>query len=187
MKSYWLIYFLGFFISSPAQGQDDGFTNKVQADNITKDGAKQGRWIEYYDADERLTLDTANALTYTLTVYRSGAPEGIVRNYKKNGALRWKLRFISGKADGILESYYDNGKLRNKIPFKKGKQDGTGIIYYEDGVVQKETTYTNGVINGTDKTYYPSGKIKNYASYVNGKLLVEKNYDEAGAEIKKSK
>ncbi len=89
---------------------DSGFTNKAEAKNVTINGLKDGKWMEYYNLETKTsnsnpyettinvpTADT-NAMYYDLGVYKAGKLNGVVRYYenKSNKYMFWHY-FINGK------------------------------------------------------------------------------------------
>jgi hypothetical protein len=83
-----LILFL--FVTLSAFGQTDtGFTNKAEAKNLMVNGMKEGKWIEYIDADNLVTTNKQKAQCYRLIVYKNDVAYGKVREYTKDGKLNW--------------------------------------------------------------------------------------------------
>jgi antitoxin component YwqK of YwqJK toxin-antitoxin module len=99
MKTF-LILFLSFSITVNAMGQilpSTGFTNKAEATNQKINGLKEGKWIEYFELKNGAKVETKNknAPIYRLTVYRGGKPDGVVREYYKNGELCNETLYLS--------------------------------------------------------------------------------------------
>ncbi len=72
----------------PPPRPNPGFTCKSEAHNLTSNGLKVGKWLEYLDELENVITDTTKisdtglvAKYYRLTYYNRGAPEGVVRYY----------------------------------------------------------------------------------------------------------
>ncbi len=137
---------------------DSGFTNKAEAKNLMVNGLKEGKWVEYFDADEE--GQGINTHYYILTVYKAGNKYGIEKCYDSNGILLRKYLYENGEKNGVAKGYYESGKLYWEATFKDGK------------------------INGLHKTYYSNGKLKCVKVYSNSSLISTKNFDENGNEIK---
>ena len=73
-------------------------------------------------------------------------PEGIVKAYYPNGALKSKIEFKKGLGNGIYETYYENGKLFEKTIMKDGKPDGKYEVYGPDGKLEESVFYKNGEV-----------------------------------------
>jgi len=174
---------------------DSGFTNKAEAKNLTVNGLKEGKWLEYvkcvllYPNESDITHDTNLACSYRLVFYKSGKPCGIIRTYYMNGKLLDEKTFTKGKVNGIERGYYINGVLQSETPYNMGIENGIRKTYYENGKIESETPFTHGHINGIDKEYYENGNLeyeyprthsmnngilKEY--YEDGKLKTESQY-----------
>jgi antitoxin component YwqK of YwqJK toxin-antitoxin module len=98
-------------------------------------------------------------------------PDGIVKEYHKNGKLRREDNYKDGKLDGICKTYHENGKLWIEWNYKDGKlMNAICKIYYENGKLWVEWNYKDGKRNGISKEYYKNGKLKNEWNYKDGKL-----------------
>ena len=73
-------------------------------------------------------------------------PEGIVKAYYPNGALKSKIEFKKGLGNGIYETYYENGKLFEKTIMKDGKPDAKYEVYGPDGKLEESVFYKNGEV-----------------------------------------
>ena len=166
-----LILILSLSFTLTAFGQDytdSSFTNKAEAKNLTVNSLKEGKWLEYIGYDDTLGAPYEEDVTgtnkpyiyYRLTVYKTGKPSGIVRQYYKDGVLKKETPFINGRIEGIEKTYYDNGKLYS------------------------ETPYTSSQINGDVKEYYMSGRLLRVITYSYGIQRQTKKYDDNGNEIK---
>lgn len=159
MKAF-LILILSFSFALATFGQDypdSGFTNKAEAQNLTINGVREGKWIEYnYAEDEQDNIDTTKVTGYSLIVYKKGKIVGIVREYLINGKLVGEAPYVNGKLNGIVKTYYDNGQLYTLDTYTDSIQNGISKGYYKDGKLYYETTYTNGN-EGTFKSYDSTG------------------------------
>ena len=159
MKAF-LIALLSFALSFSVYGQDypnSGFTNKAEAKNLTINGLKEGKWIEYnYAENEQDNIDTNKVTDYNLIVYKKGKIIGIVRDYLINGKLVGEAPYVNGKLNGIVKTYYDNGQLYTLDIYTDSVKNGISKGYYKDGKLYYETIYTNGN-EGTFKSYDKNG------------------------------
>ena len=83
-------------------------------------------------------------------------PEGIVKAYYPNGALKSKIEFKKGLGNGIYETYYENGKLFERTTLKNGKPDGKYEVYGPDGKLEESVFYKNGEVVNKQRKYIPS-------------------------------
>jgi antitoxin component YwqK of YwqJK toxin-antitoxin module len=150
-----------------AQYPDSGFTNKAEANNMTVNGLKEGKWIEYYRHDDP---DTPRAATYELIVYRRDTPVGIVRLYLLDGGnLIATMPYLNGKINGVVNDYNNLGKVNEEETYVNGLLNGLTKEYYEPGKLESVTMYKDGKMNGERKEYYKSGKLFKEAKYSDGK------------------
>jgi|GEM_PF-803524 antitoxin component YwqK of YwqJK toxin-antitoxin module len=204
-----LILILSLSLILTALGQapiDSGFTNKAEAKNITINGLKDGKWMEYLDKMYMPTTDTLHlAQHYQLAFYRNGLLSGIVRKYNLNGKLEMTVPYtdgnqigmikyyyesgelseetpvINGKINGVEKCYYENGKLKSESSHTDDIEIGTRKVYYETGVLKAEYPYSQGKVNGVSKGYYENGKIRYETPYVNDSVIgIAKHYYESG-------
>jgi hypothetical protein len=116
-------------------GQDhptSGLTNMAEAKNLTVNGLKEGKWIEYFGEENDLVVktDKKHSTGYTLTIYKADKVCGAQQFYV-DGKLTTEI-IHTGKGQSIYKSYYPSGKLMS------------------------ETTYNNGVLLAT-KNYDENG------------------------------
>jgi antitoxin component YwqK of YwqJK toxin-antitoxin module len=106
---HFLILILFLFV---ACNNEQGFTNKAEAKNELVNGVKEGKWVEYLvpcPDGMMITNDTTMYFFCKLTFYKTGKPQGIVREYYKNGKLFSATAYTNGKA-GVSIFYDENGK-----------------------------------------------------------------------------
>jgi antitoxin component YwqK of YwqJK toxin-antitoxin module len=186
---------LVFSSSLVSAQQDSSFIHKSEARNITVNGLKEGKWLEYLDENEKVITDTTTitdtsnvAVYYRLTVYRSGIPNGIVKYYYKfsdgpNPILYREIPYTNGKINGVYKNYFSSGALRSEYPYHNGVINGVEKEYWDADVIKAETPVVNGKINGLAKFYDENGKLKSTTKYVNDKAGITKEFDENGKEI----
>ena len=182
MKVLLILILSLFTLSAFAQEYpDSGFTNKAEAKNLTVNGLKEGKWVEYADDSNLGTSDT-NAPYYMLIVYMKGKPRGKLLEYYKSGKLYIESPLlVNDNLNGVAKEYYENGHLKEETPYINDKRNGVEKEYYESGILKRETPYNNGKTNGIEKIYYESGKLKGEAPFKNDKESgVEKQYYENG-------
>lgn len=183
----------------------NGFTNKDEAKNQLVNGLKNGKWIEYRDANFNYISSIENAAYYNLNIYKAGLKinkswgyyisgelfsestfingkiNGVSKNYYKNGVLKVETSFVNGMANGTNTEYYESGKLLRISNFVNDKENGTTKTYYENGTLKAEKTWINGVKNGLNKEYYQNGQISIEKTYDNDQLNgIVKEYYESG-------
>lgn len=98
----------------------------------------------YYENGNLIT--EANLVNEKIGEFTKSYPEGIVKAYYSNGALKSKIEFEKGLANGIYETYYENGKLFEKATMKNGVPDGKYELYSPDGNLEESNVYKNGEI-----------------------------------------
>ena len=133
-----------------------------------------------------------------VATYKNGIPEGVRREYNKQGQIEKSYVFHNGKiiAEGILtdagrkeghwKEYYDDGNLKSEGAYKNDNKTGKWNYYYPNGQLQETGIYQNGKPEGKWKWYYPSGKLLREMSYYNGLPDGEEvEYDQEGKVILK--
>ena len=98
----------------------------------------------YYENGNLIT--EANLVNEKMGELTKTYPEGIVKDYYSNGALKSKIEFKKGFGNGIYETYYENGKLFEKTTMKNGKPDGKYEVYGPDGKLEESVFYKNGEV-----------------------------------------
>ena len=134
---------------------------------------------------------------------KAEVPNGVVKEYYKDGTLHAEIEYEDGKLNGIFRTYYESGKRRaemyhiNDVPqwhksyyesgelmgegyYINGKREAMEREYYESGKVKGEFPYKNGLMHGVGNYYYESGKVESEQFYENDELQYIKRYDEDG-------
>ena len=166
---------------------DSGFTNKAEAKNIMVNGLKEGSWLEYF-SDNYTPLkvaDSDGAAYYTLTIYKTGKAEGIVREYFGTGNICSETRYVHGKKNGVKKDFYSSGAIFTTTPYTNDSINGMYKEYYRSGKLKGEVPYVYGKKNGLMKYYYETGNPLLETVYTNGVEYTSKQYDQNGKEIKK--
>ncbi len=173
MKPF-LIILICLFTTLTAYGQqpeypDSGFTNKTEAKNLTVNGLKEGKWVEYLGDDDSTNTIDSTATYFRLVIYKSGKYDGIVRDY---------FNFVGTGADGV------DGDIYCECTYIKGEKNGICRIYNKNHSLRDEIPYTDNYVNGIMKEYFENGGIRNETRYTNGRKRAIKSFDENGNEIK---
>jgi antitoxin component YwqK of YwqJK toxin-antitoxin module len=87
-----------------------------------EDGKRHGRWIEYYDEEEKIVSSELN--------YKHGFQDGICKFYHPNGKLRLKWRYYKNRIRA--KYFYEDGKLEQK-GWSKIEYGGEATHYYWHG------------------------------------------------------
>jgi len=184
---------------------DSGFTNKADAKNKMVNGAKDGKWVEYFKVSDKLEVETSStdAPIFRLTVYNAGKPVGMVHEYYKDGKLKRETPYSNGDVNGVEMEFAENGQL--VVIDTLVNDQGNGVIrtYYGNGKIKKEYHFTKdrmlveaklcapglincvyAAINGTIETYYSTGVLKSETSCIDGKNGMTRVFDKNGNEIK---
>src|ERR1700749_3333052 len=94
MKPLTILFLLFSIVAFGQQPEypDSGFTNKTEAKNLTINGLKEGKWIEYVDFQDSVLLDqNLSPNYYRLIVYKYGKPLGISRAYFISNKLKNRM------------------------------------------------------------------------------------------------
>jgi len=111
--------------------------------------------------------------------YKNGKKEGVAKLYNSKGVVRGEFNFKKGIQDGLSKTYYDTGELLKEITFKNGKLEGVNREYAKDGTLLFEAYFKDDKQDGTTTVYDPKGG-KTVSVYDKGKLVSEKHYDANG-------
>jgi len=193
--------FLLFFLCGVAvfAQVDNGFTHKAEAKNLTVNGLKEGKWIEYESEEGIITYDSSSiasgvgsvdstgnpvgiATHYWLKVYKADKANGVARKYSLKGALESEVPYVNDTVMGIEKQYFDNGKLSHAFAYTAhGRENGVEKEYYESGLLKSEKPIVNDTIVGIWKTYSEEGKIALETPYERGEQNgIEKYYNDSG-------
>jgi antitoxin component YwqK of YwqJK toxin-antitoxin module len=157
-----LILFSCISFSAKAQ---IGFTDKNEATNQYKDSLKEGKWIEYSNADMKPTTKDS-AVTYRLVIYSKDTAVGMTRRYSaKDNILLAEAPYFEGKRNGMVKSFYPSGALKTETPFANDKINGMQKQFYENQKLQWAIPYSNGKMEGLAKEYYPNDSLQGTVPY----------------------
>jgi hypothetical protein len=156
MKAF-LILILSLSFTLTAIGQDypdSGFTNKAEAKNLTVNGLKEGKWVEYYE----------NGKIETESSYKNGLRNGVRKFYNESGILLHETPFLDDTINGIEKEYYDSGKIKNEIQYTNGLKVSTK--YYNENGNSIVTSYNDSPLDNPKninyKELYGKWKVTNY-------------------------
>jgi uncharacterized protein len=192
----------------------------VKVEGIYKDDKKNGYFKEYTengdlvsvskyvmdikqeDAEEITKLDVLNEYypdgkLKASGTYRNGVPEGIRREYGKDGTIEksyiYKSGYIigegivteAGSREGHWKEFYSNGTLKGEGDYKDDKRVGEWIFYYPDGNKEEIGKFTNsGKKTGIWKWFFEDGQLKIEEGYKNDLLDgLHTEYDETGKVV----
>lgn len=111
-------------------------------------------------------------------------PNGVYREYAKDGAVALETFCADGKRHGESVRYYPDGKLLRQEPYINGQLDGVVREYYPNGFIKAEEQYREGKLNGWQYHYHESGQLSFEQEYTEGKPKAKpQHYDEKGGTI----
>ena len=119
--------------------------------------------------------------------YIKNRPQGPEISYFKNGKVAFKANYQDGKLEGQYEKYYEGGQLREQGSFARRKLNGLQTMYYETGEKRLQQEYKSGMIEGISKTYDKKGNLGTESLWQNGKLISAKVFDKNGNLISANK
>lgn len=83
--------------------------------------------------------------------------------------------------DGIAKEYYRNGKLKAEINLKNGLLNGPMKKYSESGYLKSAINYRNGIRHGETKIYWENTNVVSLIdTYEDGRIVDKKVYDVSG-------
>lgn len=147
------------------------------------------KWIEgekQEDAVELVKLEVLkdyypDGSVKTLQTYRNGIPQGVRREYDKDGNIVAGYLYEDGQKvaegitredgvrDGPWTEFYSNGQLRAEGKYLDGLKVGEWVYYHPNGKVEQTGTYDEkGRLQGQWVWYYPSGEVLREEQYING-------------------
>ncbi len=152
---------------------DSGFTDIAEAKNVTVNGVKQGKWVEFVDNFDRPVSSEKDAVYNHLIIYKDGLPVGLLRKYDRGTKqLFCTIPYSNGKRNGIMKKYYYyNRGVKSEIPFINDTVFGIVKDYYETtGRMKCETPYVGNLMNGLQKSYHPDGlTVSSEVTFASGK------------------
>ena len=117
----------------------------------------------------------------TIGSYKDGKPEGVRREYARDGKIVdsyiMHLGVIvghgiidkSGKRQSSWKLFYDNGRVKAEGSYKNDIKIGKWKYYYDNGTLEQEGAYDKiGSYTGIWNWYYKNGKLRVKEEYFEG-------------------
>ena len=79
-------------------------------------------------------------------------------DYRGEGQLWHREKYIDGKLNGLSEEYHSNGQLQFKENYVDGKSNGAREYYYENGQLKTKGNIKDGKFVGLVERYDENGK-----------------------------
>ncbi|MBT3756454.1 MAG: hypothetical protein HOD64_05140 [Candidatus Cloacimonetes bacterium] len=139
-----------------------------QPDKLNENGNKQGKWITFMWANFKKCNLAEDATYYRIAEYEDGVPQGIVRDYHKDGTLQFEGKMISEFPSVYAGKIriYNHGKLKEEREYFDKEKNGLEEVWDNDILIRKGN-YENGLHIGF---WIETIKNKRYeGEYVNGK------------------
>lgn len=125
--------------------------------------------VRYYSGDEEISRELYDEKGILLR--RSGKiPDGLVKEYYGDGAVRRTIDFKNGIAHGKGIDYYPSGEVFEESCFSQGQLHGLNKLYRRDGALWTEAVYRHGRLHGVVASYHDNGNTEARAEYKNGNL-----------------
>ena len=149
----WIFYFQngkvakkGVYKNSLPDGKwvvnnEDGTPSRVE---IYKDGKPHGKWTLYHAAGKEGAEKDGAGKVLREVDYIGGVQHGVVREFFKDGALRFTMEMKNGKKHGQLISFYPTGEKLSEENYKDGKRNGRMIGWDVEGKVLQQAEYVDG-------------------------------------------
>ena len=133
----------------------------------------------------------------TEATYRQGLPEGIRREYDREGNITTSYVFRQGilLAEGVLDAaglrqgfwkeFYPNGTIKSQGNYKDNLRIGVWEFYYPDGAIEQKGNFdSKGNPDGRWVWFYNGGQVLREENYRQGKLDgLMTEYDQDGNVI----
>lgn len=167
-------------------GKREGFFKTYDRKGNLLELKKYVEDVEIQDVPEIAKLTVSNEYYETgkiksVTTYRNNVPEGIRREYDRNGNIEKALIYTAGKVlgegivneeglkEGFWKEYFISGQLRAEGMYQNGKKTGEWLFRYENGRLEQKGSYDNhGKPIGKWILYYENGNLWKEESYRDG-------------------
>ncbi|MCF8302400.1 MAG: hypothetical protein K9I94_03920 [Bacteroidales bacterium] len=185
-----------------SHGLKDGYFKQYDRDGNLQKVEKYVNGELQEDAQEVVDLEIItdyypDGSVKTVGTYKDGVPQGIRREYDKEGNISQAYIFKNGQiiGEGIIKengkkngswvSYYQNGKIKARGTYDDNVKVGKWTYYYPNGQVEQTGRYNNkGKPDGDWTWYYQSGNVLREESFYNGlKEGLMTEYSESGNVI----
>jgi len=195
-------------------------SGSIKSEGSYKDDKKNGYFKEYTEngdlisiqkyiddivqpeAEEIQKLDIQNEYypsgkIKTISMFRSGVPEGVRREFSQDGQIEKATLFKNGiligegiikedgNKDGLWKDFYPDGKIKAEGKYDNGKQIGEWKFYNQNTKLEQTGKFNKqGRPDGVWKWYYESGQLLREESFRAGiKDGMSVEYDENGNTI----
>ncbi len=125
--------------------------------------------VHYYVGSKEIARETYDGKG-SLTGRSGTVPDGTVKEYYGNGALKKIVPFRDGGAHGKSVEYYISGEVFEEDNFCHGLLHGLSRMYRRDGTLWTDDVYKDGRLHGISKRYHDNGNLETRAQYKNGSL-----------------
>ncbi|PLX01758.1 MAG: hypothetical protein C0595_13575 [Marinilabiliales bacterium] len=114
------------------------------------------------------------------TYDKNGIPEGVRREYNKEGEVEKSYIFLHGRIigegiftdaglkEGSWKEYYPDGKLKATGDYASDKKTGNWKYFYPNGKLEQIGKYDMGKADSIWHWYYPDGKLLREENFING-------------------
>ncbi len=111
---------------------------------------------------------------------KAGKKHGRYVEYRHDGKLLERTRYVDGKRDGKYETFFKNGKPAELGTFSAGKRSGKWLERHEStGTVARELRYGEGEKLEEEHLFYQNGKRKQ-SQILRGDRVEEKRFHDNG-------
>jgi len=157
------------------------------------DGEKIEKAEELVKLDIRTDYYPDGKVKIVATYDKNGIPEGVRREYNKDGEVEKSYIFLHGRLigegiftdaglkEGNWKEYYPDGKLKSIGNYISDKKNGNWKYYYPSGQLEQMGVYNNSLTDSIWNWYYPDGKLLRKEIFLNGLadgMMTE--YDQTG-------
>jgi len=134
------------------------FSLSLSAQNINKkdaQGRKQGYWENITPLGKRVYAGN----------FKDGYPEGEMKRFHMNGAIKVRLFFSNKGKNAKAQLYNTYGQLSATGNYKAKKKDSLWHYFDKNEQIRIQEFYVNGEKDGLNTYYYPNGQIYETCEY----------------------
>lgn len=124
-----------------------------------KQGRKQGYWENTTPLGKKIYAGN----------FKDGYPEGDMKRFHKNGAVKAHLFFSNKGKNAKAKLYNTCGQLSAKGNYVNKKKDSLWQYFNKNEEIRIKEYYTNGAKDGLSTYYYSNGNIYETYEYKNNK------------------
>ena len=139
-------------------------SGKKFAEEVYKDGQKQGPFTDWYDNKENSEK--------TKGTYIDGHYSGEKTDWYENHEIKSVVTYVRGSLEGKAEYFYSSGGKNFKTVYKYGKHHGAYVEYYDnvDNSRKQEGKHSHGTQHGEWIELHSNKEPKFKGNYKFGKL-----------------